>query len=133
MRLPDTYYPADSATAPDPPRRAPSWVYQTALSFAASTGTYKIEPEIFDIWMRLLQRVDGSVLWLFAENDTARHNLRAEAEARGVHGDRLAFAGRVGHAESILHVCNAPTCSWTPCRAMRTQRPSMRYGRVCRS
>ena len=52
----------------------------------------KITPRMFDVWMRILQRVDGSVLWLVPTEAKARENLRAEAERRGVSAQRLIFA-----------------------------------------
>jgi protein O-GlcNAc transferase len=60
--------------------------------FCAFHSAYKLNPEVFDVWMRLLQAVPGSVVWLVAE--TAAHdNLRREARARGVDQARLVFAG----------------------------------------
>jgi protein O-GlcNAc transferase len=47
---------------------------------------------VFDIWMRLLRNIDGSVLWLTAPNATAQRNLKREAEARGVTERRIVFA-----------------------------------------
>jgi predicted O-linked N-acetylglucosamine transferase (SPINDLY family) len=47
---------------------------------------------MFAIWMRLLSKVEGSVLWLFRANEFAAANLRKEAEARGIDAGRLIFA-----------------------------------------
>jgi predicted O-linked N-acetylglucosamine transferase (SPINDLY family) len=47
---------------------------------------------MFDVWMRLLVRVPGSVLWLLDARKDATANLRAEAERRGIAADRLVFA-----------------------------------------
>jgi len=47
---------------------------------------------VFDIWMRLLHKVDWSVLWLLHTNDTAVANLVRHAKARGVDSARLIFA-----------------------------------------
>jgi predicted O-linked N-acetylglucosamine transferase (SPINDLY family) len=69
--------------------------------FCCFNNSYKITPEEYDIWMRLLQRVEGSVLWLRKTNETAMSNLRAAAEARGVDGSRLVFAGRAPLAEYL--------------------------------
>jgi predicted O-linked N-acetylglucosamine transferase (SPINDLY family) len=60
--------------------------------FSCFNASYKIAPPIFDIWMRLLKDVEGSVLWLGQANDSAMGNLRREAEARGIAGNRLVFA-----------------------------------------
>jgi predicted O-linked N-acetylglucosamine transferase (SPINDLY family) len=57
-------------------------------------SNYKIIPATFDGWMRILDRVPGSVLWLFGGTPTATINLRKEARARGIGDDRLIFAER---------------------------------------
>jgi predicted O-linked N-acetylglucosamine transferase (SPINDLY family) len=62
--------------------------------FCCFNGHYKISPREFDIWMRLLNRIDGSVLWLRSSR-WAEDNLRREAEVRGVAGERIIFAGHV--------------------------------------
>jgi protein O-GlcNAc transferase len=88
--------------------------------FCSFNNSYKISPAFFDIWMRLLQAVPGSVLWLLAANALVKGNLRAEAEKRGVDPDRLIFAplvlpaehvGRHRHADLFLDTlpCNAHT------------------------
>ena len=59
--------------------------------FCAINNTYKITPAEFDIWMRLLHHVEGSVLWLLDSNKWARTNLIKEAEARGISTERLVF------------------------------------------
>src|SRR5262249_23177425 len=64
--------------------------------FCSFNNTYKITPDVFDIWMRLLQQVDGSVLWLLQANSAAPANLRREALQRGGAPDRLIFARRLG-------------------------------------
>jgi len=68
---------------------------ESSFVFCCFNANYKILPDTFDSWMRVLQAVPGSVLWLIADNPTAQHNLRTEAQARGVDGSRLVFAGRV--------------------------------------
>jgi predicted O-linked N-acetylglucosamine transferase (SPINDLY family) len=69
--------------------------------FCCFNNNFKINPETFDVWMRILKRVDGSVLWLLCENPSAIGNLRREAERRGVNHERLVFAGRVRMAEHL--------------------------------
>ncbi|NTU58112.1 MAG: tetratricopeptide repeat protein [Chlorobiaceae bacterium] len=68
---------------------------ESGFVFCCFNNNYKILPATFDGWMRILQAVDGSVLWLFEENPTAGKNLRKEAEARGVDASRLVFAKRM--------------------------------------
>ena len=66
---------------------------ETAFVFCCFNNNFKIAPEVFDCWMRILKRVDNSVLWLLEGNTKATNNLRKEAEVRGVHPERLIFAG----------------------------------------
>ena len=63
--------------------------------FCCFNNNYKILPETFEVWMRLLKTVDGSVLWLLEGNPTAAKNLRKEAEVRGVDSARIVFAPRM--------------------------------------
>lgn len=63
--------------------------------FCCFNKKYKITPNVFEIWMRLLKKIDGSVLWLFEENSTSIKNLKIEASKGGVDGERLIFANRV--------------------------------------
>jgi predicted O-linked N-acetylglucosamine transferase (SPINDLY family) len=60
--------------------------------FCCFNNTPKIDARLFDIWMRLLNAVDGSVLWMYAPNSLAPVNLRREAQARGIDPARLVFA-----------------------------------------
>lgn len=63
--------------------------------FCSFNNNYKILPTTFDSWMRILNAVDGSVLWLLEGNSTVSENLRKEAENRGVNSKRLVFAPRI--------------------------------------
>ncbi len=90
------------------------------LVLCSFNNSYKISPVFFDIWMRLLRSVPGSVLWLLEANQLVQGNLRFEAEKRGVDPGRLVFAplvpsaehlGRHRHADLFLDTlpCNAHT------------------------
>ena len=63
--------------------------------FCCFNNNYKITASVFDVWMRLLRAIDGSVLWLVRDNDSAENNLRKEAAARGIDPARLVFASRM--------------------------------------
>jgi len=63
--------------------------------YCCFNNNYKILPNIFDIWMRILKSVEGSVLWLFEDNPFASRNLKLEAEKRGVDSSRLIFASKL--------------------------------------
>ncbi len=68
---------------------------ENGFVFCSFNNTYKITPDVFDVWMRLLQGVEGSVLWLLDSGATTSKNLRREAEQRGVSAERLIFAPRM--------------------------------------
>ena len=63
--------------------------------FCCFNNNFKILPAVFDVWMRILKAIDGSVLWLIFDNETAVANLRKEAAARGIDPKRLVFAPRI--------------------------------------
>ena len=95
--LPDMYQPNDSKRriAEETPTRREAGLPETGFIFCAFVSTYKIVPAVFDAWMRLLAKVDGSVLWLLAGNADAVANLRRSAGMRGIDPDRLVFAPRI--------------------------------------
>jgi len=72
--------------------------------FCCFNNNYKITPAAFDRWMRILRKVEGSVLWLFEDNPSARGNLVREASSRGVTEDRLVFAKRMNLAEHLARL-----------------------------
>jgi len=72
---------------------------QDAFVFCCFNNVYKITPDVFDSWMRILRRVDRSVLWLVAGNSIVERNLRNEAAGRAVDPERLIFAQRLPLAE----------------------------------
>jgi len=93
--LPDTLWVTDvNRPVCDAPSRGEAGLPQTGFVFCCFNHNWKITPPIFDIWMRLLGRVEGSVLWLLEGNANIRGNLCKEAAARGVAEDRLIFAAR---------------------------------------
>jgi predicted O-linked N-acetylglucosamine transferase (SPINDLY family) len=72
-----------------------------AFVFCCFNNNFKITPGLFDIWMRLLRAVPGSVLWLLEGNPGAPGNLRREAEKRGVSPERLVFAPSMELADHL--------------------------------
>ena len=74
---------------------------ETGFIFCCFNNNYKITPATFDGWMRILNKIEGSVLWLLEDNVTAVHNLRKEATKRGVDADRLIFAKRMPLPEHL--------------------------------
>ncbi len=89
--------------------------------FCCFNNSYKITPNIFSGWMRILKQVDGSVLWLFESNPAAATNLRKQAENRGVSGERLIFAKRMPQSEHLArHRAADLFLDTLPCNAHTT-------------
>jgi len=103
------------------PSRTDCGLPRDAFVFCCFNNSYKITPAFFDIWMRLLDAIRGSVLWLLAPNDLVMRNLRREAERRGVDPDRLVFAAIVPRSEHLSRHRNADLFLDTlPCNAHTT-------------
>jgi predicted O-linked N-acetylglucosamine transferase (SPINDLY family) len=102
--LPDSYMPHDSrrGIAERTPPRADLGLPEDGFVFASFNNAYKLSRVTFEIWMRLLGAVEGSVLWLPAVNEAARRNLMNEAQARGIAPAQIVFAPRLPAAEDHL-------------------------------
>jgi predicted O-linked N-acetylglucosamine transferase (SPINDLY family) len=69
---------------------------ESGVVYCSFNNAYKFNPKMFDVWMRVLQQVPGSVLWLQGGGqEKLKENLRREASARGVDPDRLVFAVKI--------------------------------------
>lgn len=91
--MPDTFFVPNTADiSAATVTRADEGLTEDGVVFCCFNNSYKITPDIFDIWMRLLDQVPGSVLWLSRANDLVETNLKKEATARGVDPQRLVFA-----------------------------------------
>jgi protein O-GlcNAc transferase len=104
LYLPDTYLPTDVSVkiSERTPTRAECGLPDEGVVFCSFSHDYKINPGLFDIWMRILNKVPGSVLWLMSRVEVSKSNLRKEAKARGIDPDRLIFAERVPLIEDHL-------------------------------
>jgi predicted O-linked N-acetylglucosamine transferase (SPINDLY family) len=84
------------------PSRAEAGLPDSGLVFCCFNNSFKITPDVFDVWMRLLKEIAGSVLWLSAVNAGAAERLRREAQQRGIDAERLVFAPRLPRNEDHL-------------------------------
>ncbi len=102
--MPHTYMPNDNKReiSDKSMSRADFGLPDNAFVFCCFNNNYKLSPREFDVWMRLLEKVDGSVLWLTSSNEWAERNLQDEAEKRGINRERLVFAQRVEHLSEHL-------------------------------
>lgn len=96
VHLPGSYQPNDSrrAIAEQTPTRAEAGLPTDGFVFCCFNNNYKVTQPVFDIWMRLLSQVPGSVLWMLEDNADARVNMETAAVARGIDPKRLIFAPR---------------------------------------
>ena len=96
LYMPDVYQVSDrKRVIADAPSRKDCGLPEDGIVFCSFNNNFKYTPEVFDVWMRILDRVPGSVLWLLSDNSWAEANLRKEAEKRGIDPMRLVFAPRV--------------------------------------
>lgn len=107
-QLPGCYQCNDGTRRlPVAPPRASQGLPEDALVLCAFNQPYKISPEVFDVWCRLLQRLPNAVLWLLAWTPQAPPALRREAAARGIDPARLVFAETLGQAAHLDRVACA--------------------------
>ncbi|MDH3469020.1 MAG: tetratricopeptide repeat protein, partial [Gammaproteobacteria bacterium] len=102
--LPDAYLPTDhdQPVSEFVPERSAIGLPEDCFVFCSFNSCDKIEPDLFDVWMRILRRVPDSVLWQKDGGQAAQTNLRNEARARGVDPGRILFAGRVSNTADYL-------------------------------
>lgn len=94
--LPDTYQITDrKREAAITPRRSEAGLPEGAFVFCNFNQLFKLTPDTFSAWMRILKQVPGSILWLLKPSPLGAENLRREAAARGVNPARLVFAERL--------------------------------------
>ena len=101
--LPDSYQVNDSTAviAERTPTRAEAGLPEGAFVFCCFNNTYKLTPRMLDVWLRLLERVPASVLWLLEPTAPALRNLRAYAATHDIDPARLVFAPRVPRSEHL--------------------------------
>lgn len=106
--LPHVYQPNDrKRPIGKTPDREACQLPENAFVFCSFNQTFKITPDVFNVWMRLLKSVSNSVLWLLNCNQWAKQNLIKEASAHGVSQDRLIFAPRVAIADHLARHVHA--------------------------
>jgi predicted O-linked N-acetylglucosamine transferase (SPINDLY family) len=131
VRLPDSYQVNDNQRpiSPQTFTRAQLGLPAQSFIFCCFNSSYKITPEVFAVWMRLLHGVEGSVLWLLADSSAVQRNLRDEAARQGVEPQRLIFASRLAPAEHLARLQLADLFLDTlPCNAHTTASDSLWAG-----
>ena len=102
VTLPDSFQAnSRNPISPKPYTRSDQGLPERGFIFCCFNNSYKIGPATFALWMRILQQVEGSVLWLLAGNPIADANLRKQAAEHGIAPERLFFAQRLPLAEHL--------------------------------
>jgi protein O-GlcNAc transferase len=123
VHLPDCYQVNDRKRmiASRTPTREKFSLPAQGIVFCCFNNNWKITPAIFDVWMRLLRKVAGSVLWLRCDSQHAEQNLCKEATARGIDPARLVFADPLPLSDHLARHCLADLFLDTlPCNAHTT-------------
>ena len=129
--MPNTYWVADQKlpTGLKKSSRSAVGLPENSFVFCCFNQQYKILPDIFDCWMRVLNRVNRSVLWLLEDNATATKNLKSGAARRGVDPDRLVFAPRIPMPEHLArHSCADLYLDTLPYNGHTTASDALRTG-----
>jgi predicted O-linked N-acetylglucosamine transferase (SPINDLY family) len=102
LYVPRCYQVSDRKREVGPkPQRSTYGLPEDAFVFCSFNNNFKFTQPVFQGWMRILQQVPDSVLWLLADNEWARENMLREADGAGVDRERLVFAPRVSPAEYL--------------------------------
>ncbi|MDP2903022.1 MAG: tetratricopeptide repeat protein [Methylovulum sp.] len=102
LYLPEVYQANDSKREIAPtPSKAACGLPTDSFVYCSFNGSYKITPDVFAVWMRILKRTPNSVLWLVADNPWAQDNLTRQAIKHGIDAGRLIFAERVAPADYL--------------------------------
>lgn len=105
IALPTVFQPGDRGRiANDTPPRTAVSLPDDKFIFATFNNSYKLAPEMFATWMRVLHRVPNSVLWLLDDNPVATANLLAAAASHGMPRERIILAPRTSHAEYLARM-----------------------------
>ncbi|MDH5541290.1 MAG: hypothetical protein OEY03_17970, partial [Rhizobacter sp.] len=129
-QLPGSYQPNDSQR----PRlnaltRAQCGLPDDALVMGNFNQSFKLSPQTFDAWMRIMKAVPRSILWLLEDNAQATLNLRRAAQLRGVDPGRIVFAPRV---PVQMHLARLPAADFMldnwPCNAHTTASDALWMG-----
>jgi len=109
VHLPDVYQPSDIRRIV-PERKASRADYglpDDGFVFCSFNNPNKITPEMFDLWMRLLQKVEKSVLWLYCKSAQTIERLKARAAADGIGAERIIFASVATYDVYLDRLCQA--------------------------
>jgi predicted O-linked N-acetylglucosamine transferase (SPINDLY family) len=123
VHLPNSYQVNDTkrTIGTSTPTRQEAGLPDSGLVFCCFNQSWKITPDVFNVWMRVLRAVDDSVLWLLGDHGRTMQNLRNSAKDHGIDLGRLVFASRVPNEDHLARHCLADLFLDTlPCNAHTT-------------
>ena len=74
---------------------------ENSFVYCCFNQNYKISPSIFNVWMRILDSVNNSVIWLINENEISKKNIIKELKKKEINIKRIIFADRMPHPEHL--------------------------------
>jgi predicted O-linked N-acetylglucosamine transferase (SPINDLY family) len=80
---------------------------ENAVVLCAMNSSYKITPDIFDLWLSILKSNNRAVLWLLSDSSDTDQRLRTRALQLGVDPERLIFSSRISHALHLERLTHA--------------------------
>ncbi|WP_181414085.1 O-linked N-acetylglucosamine transferase family protein [Prochlorococcus marinus] len=97
LRMPSCYQCNDNTKeiCKEPISRREFNLPDKGFVFTCFCANKKITPKEFDIWIKLLRKIEGSVLWLYQSNQYSIKNLIYESKNRNIDPDRLIFASNL--------------------------------------
>ncbi len=121
--LPNSYQPNDMKKKISKKifKREEAGLPKNNFVFCSFNQSSKILPGTFDVWMKILKKVENSVMWLLEDDRLTRENLKKEAEKRNINSDRIIFAERLPTEEHLSRLKMADLFIDTfPCTAHTT-------------
>ena len=128
--LPDCFQANDDRCVVGPrPTRAAAGLPDEGLVLCCFNSSFKFNPPVFEIWMRVLRAAPQSTLWLLADRQETRENLLREAAAKGIDPSRLVFAEKLPYADHLGRLALADLfLDTTPYNAGTTASDALRTG-----
>jgi protein O-GlcNAc transferase len=103
--MPRTYYPSvvnkPQVVTPDQISRESLGLPASGFVFGCFNNPFKITPEVFAVWMRILREAPNSIIWFYNRMSKSRENLKFHASKNEVDPTRLIFADFTDHVSHI--------------------------------
>jgi predicted O-linked N-acetylglucosamine transferase (SPINDLY family) len=110
LYLPNSYQPNDRTNYPPIDRdfaRRKLGVPRDTIVFCSFNAAFKLTPEIFQVWAKILNEVPRSILWIFRSSLSTQENILLVAQRYGLGRERFIFAEPVSHDEHLRRISAA--------------------------